>query len=242
MAFRLAQPAHLIDINGIPGIHAMHDDGAGLRILAGVRHAAFHRPVPGPLGPILAHVARHIAHLPIRTRGTFCGSLANADPSAEWCVVLVALDGVVTARSAGGERRLDASGFFQSIMGTALREAEMLTEAWLPHPAPGTRLGFNECSRRAGDYALAMTFASYRIEDGVIAAPRIAAGGVEGRPRRLPGAEAALLGAAPGPAAFARAAEAAAAEIDAMEDPQTPASLRRDLLRATTRRALVAAT
>lgn len=241
MAFRLAQPAYLIDINGIPGIGAITDDGAALYVPAGVRHAAFHRPGPTPLAAALAGVARHIAHLPIRTRGTFCGSLANADPSAEWAVVAVALDSTMTARSMAGERTIAARDFFLSIMGTALHQDEMLTGARLPHPPPGTRFGFHECSRRAGDYALAMTFAAYRVEDGVVTGARIAVGGVEPTPRRLPGAEAALDGSVPGPASFARAAEAAAAEIDAMEDPQVPATLRRDLLRATTRRALAAA-
>lgn len=240
MAFRLAQPTHLVDINGIDGIdRVVHDEG-GLRIPAGVRHTAFHR-LPGPLGVMLAAVARHIAHLPIRTRGTFCGSLANADPSAEWCVVLAALDGTVTARSTAGERVITAPELFRGIMTTALREDEMLVEARLPLPAPGTRLGFDECSRRAGDYAQSMTLAAYRVVDGRIAGARVAVGGVEAHPRRLREAEAALDGELPGPEAFARAADAAAVAIDPMADHQAPASLRRDLVRATTRRALLAA-
>lgn len=239
MAFRLAQPAHLIDINGIDGIGAVTIADGTMRIPAGVRHAAFHR-APGGLGPVLATVARHIAHLPIRTRGTFCGSLANADPASEWCVVMAALDGTVVARSMGGERTIAAAGLFRGVMTTALREDEMLVEARLPVP-PGMRFGFDECSRRAGDYAMAMTFAAFRVVDGRIADARIASGGVEGHPRRLTQAEAALDGAIPGTEAFARAADAAAAAVVPMEDGQVPVALRRDLLRATTRRALAAA-
>jgi carbon-monoxide dehydrogenase medium subunit len=241
MAFRLAQPAHLIDINGIDGIGRIACDGQTLSIPAGVRHAAFHRPVvDGTLGTLLSVVARQIAHLPIRTRGTLCGSLANADPASEWCVVLVALEGSVVARSLAGERVIPANSFFRSIMTTALRDDEMLVEARLPLPAPGMRYGFDECSRRAGDYAQSMTLAAYRLIDGRIVDARVAVGGVEGHPRRLAAAEAALDGEAPDPRIFLRAAEAAAASIDPMEDNQVPASLRRDLVRATTRRALAA--
>jgi len=242
MAFRLAQPAILIDINGIDGISQVTCDGQTLNIPAGVRHAAFHRPVmDGALGALLSVVARHIAHLPIRIRGTFCGSLANADPASEWCVALVALGGSVVARSVAGERIIPCQGFFRSIMTTALRNDEMLVEARLLVPAPGMRFGFNECSRRAGDYAQSMTLAGYRLVDGRIADARVAVGGVEGCPRRLAAAEATLDGEAPEPRIFLRAAEAAAASIDAMEDTQMPASLRRDLVRATTKRALAAA-
>src|SRR6202162_1684604 len=86
MAFRLARPAHLIDINGIAALDRLGVEGDKLSIGACVRHAAFHRPAAdGPLGQLMATVVRHIAHYPIRTRGTFCGSIANADPAAEWC-------------------------------------------------------------------------------------------------------------------------------------------------------------
>lgn len=242
MAFRLAQPEHLIDINGIDGIGHVVCDGGVLRIPPGVRHAAFHRlGVGGRLGGLLAEVARHIAHLPIRTRGTFCGSLAHADPASEWGVVLAGLDGSVVARSVAGERVIPAAGFFRSIMATALRDDEMLVEARLPIPPDGTRFGFNECSRRAGDYAQSMTLAAYRVVDGRISDARVAVGGVEPCPRRLLAAEAALDGEMPVLPVFARAAEAAAAAVNAMEDHQVSAGLRRDLVRATTKRALAAA-
>lgn len=242
MAFRLAQPAHLIDINGIAGLDAMTAANGTLVIPAGVRHAAFERPHgQGPVDAVLAIVARHIAHLPIRTRGTFCGSLANADPASEWCVVFALFGGAVLARSMEGDRLLPAENFFQSIMTTALRDDEMLVEARLTLPRSGTRFGFNECSRRAGDYAQSMTLASYRLEDGRIAGARIAVGGAEAYPRRLATAEAALNGETPGGPAFDRAAEAAAAAIDPLADHQASASLRRSLVRATTRRALMSA-
>jgi carbon-monoxide dehydrogenase medium subunit len=231
MAFRLARPAHLIDINGIKALDRLAVDGDKLTIGACVRHAAFHRPVvDGPLGALLGKVVRHIAHSPIRSRGTFCGSIANADPASEWCTVAAALDAEMVAQSARGTRTIPAKEFFAGIMTTALAEDELL-------PA-GTRAGFCEFSRRAGDFAIAMALATYRIDGGKIAEARIAVGGAEPHARRIAQAEQALAGKAPGAEAFAAAAERAAAAIDPMEDVHNSAQYRRDLVRAMVRRAL----
>ena len=210
-----------------------------LAIGACVRHAAFHRQVcDGPLGKLLTDVVRHIAHYPIRNRGTFCGSLAHADPSSEWCLVMAALDGEVVARSTRGERVIAARDFFQGIMTTALRDDELLVEARLPMLAADTRCGFYEFSRRVGDFAMAAALGVYRVEGGKMVEPRVAVGGAEPNPRRIAEAERALAGAAPGDKAFRAAAEAATAAVDAMEDATTTAEFRRDLVLAVTRRAL----
>ncbi len=239
MAFRLAKPSHLVDINGVAGLNRLAVEGGKLVIGACVRHAAFHRQVcDGPLGGLLSEVVRHIAHFPIRNRGTFCGSLAHADPASEWALVLAALDGEVLAKSSRGERVIAAHEFFQGIMTTALRDDELLAEARLPVLAAGTRCGFYEFSRRAGDFALAAALATYRIEGGKIIDPHIALGGVEVSPRRIPEAERALAGAEPGDTAFRAAAAAAAAAGDPMEDIVNTAEFRRDLVLAVTRRAL----
>jgi carbon-monoxide dehydrogenase medium subunit len=239
MAFRLARPAHLVDINGVTELDRLVVRDGALAIGACVRHAAFHRPVvDSPVGRLLAVVARHIAHYPIRLRGTFCGSLAHADPASEWCLVAVTLGAEMVATSARGARVIAAGDFFQGIMTTDLAEDELLTEARLPLPAANTRLGFYEFSRRAGDYALAMALASFRLADGVIAESRIGVGGAEARPRRIPEAEAALAGQVPSERIFRAAAEAAADAIDPLEDIQADAAYRRDLVRAVTHRAL----
>ena len=239
MAFRLARPAHLVDINGVETLNRLVVEGGKLVIGACVRHAAFHRQVcDGPLGRLLSEVVRHIAHFPIRNRGTFCGSLAHADPASEWALVLAALDGDVLAKSARGERVVAARDFFQGIMTTALRDDELLAEARLPVLAAGTRCGFYEFSRRAGDFALAASLVTYRIEGGKIVEPRVALGGVEVSPRRIAEAERALAGAEPGDKAFRAAAAAAAGVVDPMEDIVNTAEFRRDLVLAVTRRAL----
>ena len=239
MAFRLAKPAHLVDINGVTALDRLAVADGKLVIGACVRHAAFHKPVcGGPLGPLLADVVRHIAHYPIRNRGTFCGSLAHADPAAEWCLVLSALDGEVLAKSVRGERVIAARDFFKGIMTTALADDELLVEARLPLLPDDARAGFYEFNRRAGDFALAMALCLYRVDGGTIVEPRVALGGVEVVPRRIGEAERALAGNPPGDAAFRAAAAAATAAIDPMEDIVNTAEFRRDLVLAVTRRAL----
>src|SRR6266508_698557 len=184
MAFRLARPAHLVDINGVNELDRLAAQDGALAIGACVRHAAFQRPaIAGPLGNLLAFVVRHIAHYPIRTRGTFCGSLAHADPASEWCLVAATLGAQMSARSARGIRRIEADDFLQGIMTTALADDELLIESLLPALPTDTRWGFYEFSRRAGDYAIAMALATFRLEDGVVVEPRIGVGGAEERPR-----------------------------------------------------------
>src|SRR5215510_8944869 len=145
MAFRLAKPAHLVDINGVAGLDIVTNDGKTLTIGARVRHAAFHKPVvDNPLGQLLSIVARHIAHYPIRMRGTFCGSLAHADPASEWCLVVATLDAALVAKNTRGERLIAARDFFAGIMSTALAEDELLAEVRLPLLSNDTKFGFNE--------------------------------------------------------------------------------------------------
>src|SRR6478609_9160039 len=199
MAFRLARPAHLVDINGVEALRRLAVEGERLCIGACVRHAAFHHPVAdGPLGQLMATVVRHIAHYPIRTRGTFCGSIANADPAAEWCTVAAALGAEMVARSARGRRVIPADQFFAGIMSTALEEDELLTEVRLPLLPADTRAGLYEFSRRAGDFAIAMALVTYRVTNGKIVEPRVAVGGAEPHTRRIAQAEQALAGQAPG--------------------------------------------
>jgi carbon-monoxide dehydrogenase medium subunit len=239
MAFRLSRPAHLVDINGVEALRRLAVDGDRLCIGACVRHSAFHRPVvEGPLGKLLSTVVRHIAHSPIRARGTFCGSVAHADPASEWCTVSAALGAEMVAQSVRGTRVIPAHEFFAGIMTTRLAEDELLIEVRLPLLPPDTHFGFYEFNRRAGDFALAMALAVYRVEDGRIVATRLAVGGAETYARRIAEAEQVLAGRAPSADSFAAAAGRAADTIDPMEDAQTSAEYRRDLVRTVMRRAL----
>jgi aerobic carbon-monoxide dehydrogenase medium subunit len=239
MNFRLARPAVLVDINRIAELDFCSPSDGALRMGALTRHARFERPVTeGPLGDLLADVVRYIAHLPIRVRGTFAGSLAHADPAAEWCVVATTLDAEIRARGPGGERSIDAATFFRSILTTALRPDELITEVRLPALGPGWRFGFAEFSRRAGDFALSMALAALRLDGGRIVEARVGVGGAGDRPLRIKEAEQALEGTAPRAEALAEAGAIAAARVDPFEDLHASIAYRRDLVRAMTKRAL----
>lgn len=239
MAFRMARPPHLIDINGVEGLDRLAVDGDMLSVGACVRHAAFHRPVTDrPLGRLLTYVSHHIAHYPIRMRGTFCGSLAHADPASEWCLVAATLGAQLVAKSMRGNRVIAASDFLQGIMSTSLAEDELLAEVRLPLLPNNTHFGFYEFSRRAGDFAMASALVTYRLVDGAIIDAHVGIGGAEDRPRRIAEAESTLNGNIPSKQVFQAAAEAAADAIDPLEDIQTTSDYRRDLVRAVTRRAL----
>jgi len=241
MALRLARPTHLVDINHIPSLNVVQVVGEHLCIGATVRHSAFHHPVvEGPLGLILSSVARHIAHLPIRMRGTFCGSLANADPASEWCLVATTLDAELRVQSVRGERRVKAQDFFLGYLTTALASDEMLVSALLPMPRPHTQThyGFDEYSMRAGDFAKAMALVSYELKDGVMTHVKMGVGAVEGAARRIGQAEAALESQSPTPDKFIQAAELAAQHIDANEASDDENLYKRDLVRTVVLRAL----
>lgn len=235
MNFRLARPPHLIDLNGVAELDFLRAEKGVVRIGALTRHAAFHRPVVGgPTGKLLSDVVPHIAHYPIRMRGTFAGSIAHADPASEWCVVVRLLEAEILARSRRGDRRLKAAEYFHGTFATALEPDEVITEVRLPVLDGSWRVGFYEFSRRAGDFAIAMTAVALRTAGKKVSEARIAIGGVEDRPTRMASAEALLMqGASP-----ADAAKAVAAAVKPMEDIHADAAYRRDLVVATTQRAL----
>ncbi|ALM82230.1 xanthine dehydrogenase family protein subunit M [Bordetella sp. N] len=240
MALRFAQPAYLIDINRIEALGILAAEAGHLRIHARVRHAAFHKPVvPGPLGDLLSDVVQHIAHLPIRTRGTFCGSIANADPASEWCLVAVALEAIMHARShADGAREIAASDYFQGYMSTALRADELLESVRIPLLSADTRWGFEEFSRRAGDFAQAMALVTLRADGNRARDVRIGVGGVESTPRRLREAEAMCEGRELTSSLINDAAACAAAAVTPMDTTAQECNYRRGLVRTVVERAL----
>ena len=239
MALRVARPPHLVDINGIATLSTLGVEAGSLRIGATVRHAAFQLAAePGVVGALMARVVRHIAHWPIRNRGTFCGSLCHADHASEWALVSVVLGAEMALLSIHGERRLPAAAFLRGPLETALAADELLSGVTVKLLPPDSRFGFEEVSRRAGDFAQAMALAVFRLDaQGRITDPRIGVGGVEPVARRLPEVEALVAGRVPSTALFAEAGQQAAATVDPMED----APYRRALVRAVVARALAQA-
>jgi len=239
MALRLARPSHLVDINLIPELRVLEVQGEHLVIGATVRHSAFHQNVvDGPLGKLLCTVVKHIAHWPIRMRGTFCGSLANADPASEWCLVATTLEADLVLQSIRGERKLKAQEFFLGYLTTAMESDEILVAAHLPIPKPNTHFGFFEYSMRAGDFAKAMALVSYELDSGVMKNVKIGVGAVEGSARRMGEAEVALELKSPTPEHFAKAAELASLHALVSEADEEDNLYKRELVQTVVLRAL----
>lgn len=239
MNFRLARPRVIIDINRIAGIDSLEVEDDHLVVGALVRHSRFQEMVvEGCLGQLLTEATGHVGHAPIRARGTFCGSIAHADPSAEWCMIACALDAEILARSHRGRRTISADSFFQTTFSTALEEDELLEGVRLPILGTDTTAGFAEFSRRAGDFAIVGVTAILSLSDMIITNARVALSGVGGRPLRSTGAEELLVGEELSESLFAEAGSVAGSEIDPIEDIHGSKIYRRDLARVLVKRSL----
>ncbi len=240
MNFRLSRPEHVIDINLIEELNQLNVEKDKLVVGALTRHVAFEQPViDDPLGGLLATVCQHLAHWPIRVRGTFAGSLAHADPAAEWCLLVVALDADIIIRSTKGERSVKASEFFKGGFQTALTPNEVIVEIHLPLLGNNARYGFIEVSRRTGDFALAMVLSIMWLNSqDQIERAAVAVGGVQSYPLRVPAAEENLAKGTPSKFLFEGTSEIVAQNLDPMEDIHGDSEFRRDLARTLTVRSL----
>lgn len=214
---RLARPGLLVDIMRIPALRELREEGGALTIGAGVRQAALEGR-PG-LPPLLAAALPWVGHAQTRSRGTVCGSVAHADPSAEIPLVLVALRGAVHLRSRRGARRVAAEEFFTGMMATARAEEEMIEAVCLPPMPPGAGCAFREVGRRHGDFAIVACAAVVDARGA-----RLAVGGVADRPvaRDLP---------LPDDPTLDDALEDFAWSLDARDDLHATAAYRRHLVR-----------
>jgi carbon-monoxide dehydrogenase medium subunit len=242
MNFRLARPSALVDVNRISGLSYLRRDGDRLRIGALTRHRAVETTRdPAVLGgyAVLPRAAHWVGHYPIRTRGTFGGSIAHADPTSEWCMLALLLDAEFVAEGPHGRRTIPAAGFFQGFLTTALSPDEMLVEVVFPRPAP--RAALTEFAQRRGDFAIVAAAVALDLDDAdgtTCTGARIVLGGVDARPVRVPAAERVLAGAALTGDAFAAAADVAAREVSPPSDVHGSADYRRRLVRTLLTRAL----
>lgn len=251
MSFRLARPDVLVDINPVAELQSIAVEDGTLRIGAMTRQRAVERSGAVAAGwPLLAAVLPYVAHAPIRNRGTFGGSIAHADPSAELCCASLALDARLVARRAGGEREIAAADFFAGPFMTVLEQDELLTEVAVPAVAPRTGWGFEEVARRRGDFALVGVAAvvtaspgngSGSEADARVDDVRLAYLSMGSTPTRAVAAEAALRGRPGGTEAFREAAAVAAGELQPYGDIHASPDYRRHLARVLTVRALGAA-
>lgn len=229
---RLATPRAVIDINRLPGLDAIRQTPEGLVIGALARHEAVERsPLVAAQAPLIAAAMPHVGHAAIRTRGTFGGSLALADPAAELPACVVALDAVIRTARRGGGRAIRAQDFFRGIYTTALEPGEVLTEVLIPPLAAGWRSSFDELARRHGDYALVGLAAHGRVEGGVMHELRLVFLGVGTTPVRAARAERALAGRRPDPAVGEGATRELDTDLDPPGDVHGSPALRRHLAR-----------
>lgn len=173
--FRLARPAHLVDINRISKLDRIYERDGGVAVQALARQAGVEDSnTAARVCPLLPAALRLVAHRVIRNRGTVCGSLAHADPASELPAVLLALHGHVVVQSTRGTRIIPAAELFTSVMQTALAADELLVEAWFP--AATGKFAIVEESRRHGDFALAgaVRYGDRLALFGVAATPVIA--------------------------------------------------------------------
>jgi aerobic carbon-monoxide dehydrogenase medium subunit len=155
MNFRVVQPSALIDLNRVPELGYIHEDGECVRIgaMTRERQLEFEASI-ATRTPLLHEAAPHIAHPQIRNRGTIGGSIVNADPAAELPVLMLASQARLKAHSVSGERWIEAKDFFVGIFTTALEPDEILVEIEVPFMPPRTGWSFLEVAPRAGDYAM----------------------------------------------------------------------------------------
>jgi carbon-monoxide dehydrogenase medium subunit len=229
MNFRVAQPAHLVDINFVDELDYIRLDDGWLAIGARTRQAAVERSADvARAAPLLSEALRSVAHPPVRHRGTVVGSVVHADPAAELPAVLLALDGEVVIRGGSGERRVAAADFFTGPLMTAKAAGELVTEVRVP-AADGNGGGHAlvEFSRRHADFAVA---------GAAVAGGAIALFGVADTPVRASRAEQVLAG--DGGAAPGDVAGAAVEGLQPVSDVHGGPAYRRRVARACVERAL----
>jgi CO/xanthine dehydrogenase FAD-binding subunit len=237
--FRLARPAAIVDLNRIPALAGIREVNGHVAFGAMTRQRAIEfSPVVARRLPLLAEATRWVGHLPIRSRGTIGGSLAHADPSAEYPTVLTALDGEVSVRGPRGERVVRAGALFETYLTTTLAPDEILVEVRLPAMPEGAAYAFEEFSRRHGDFAIVGVAAMVVGRGERCATARLATAGTGPVPVRLRAAEEILERDGLGEAAIAAAARRAAEVVQPDSDIHASADYRRNLTRVLTERAL----
>ncbi|MFM9883775.1 MAG: FAD binding domain-containing protein [Burkholderiales bacterium] len=193
--FRLLEPAWLVDINRIPALDGIRDEGGSVRIGALTRHKTTESAaLIAEQFPIVAAAMSHVAHFGVRNRGTIGGSLSHADPAAELPMLAMLLDAMITTKSDKGSRIIAAKEFFLGTLATALAPTEIVTEIAFPKLPAGTGWSFEEVSRRPGDFAVAAVAVTIAQQAGRCTDARIALAGVGATPMRVAKAERSLVG------------------------------------------------
>jgi carbon-monoxide dehydrogenase medium subunit len=243
MKFRLSNPTALVDLGGVKGLTGIQLRGKTLWIGAMTVHAdVASSALVRKSCPMLGETAAQIGDLQVRNRGTMGGSIAHADPAADYPTALVALGATVVARGPKGERKIPAENFFLDLFTTALKPGEIVTAVLVPPQGRGTGASYFKHPHPASRYAVAGVAAVVEIKDGKCLRASLVVGGATATPVRIAGAEAALGGKKPDAAAIAEAAGKVAAAIpDPMGDTYASGEFRVHLATVLAKRALTAA-
>jgi carbon-monoxide dehydrogenase medium subunit len=241
--FRLARPDHLVDLGRIAGLATVEGTEDEVVVGAMTRQAwAESSPALARDVPLLAAALPHIAHPPIRNRGTIGGSLAHADAAAELPAVARALDATFVAVSPSGRRQITAAEFFHGNLVTDLAVDEILVEIRFPRAPARTGAAFAEVGRRRGDFALVGVAAQVTLRpDDTVARTRICLAGVATTPFRAAEAEALLTGRVVDPRSLSGVADAVRSGIDPSDDLHATAAYRKDVAGTLATRALASA-
>jgi carbon-monoxide dehydrogenase medium subunit len=239
---RLSEPALLVDITGIAPLRGIERRGDRLWIGATTTHAELESAaLVAEHAPLLAAAAPHIAHRAIRNVGTWGGSLAYADPAAEWPACLLALEGTVLLQGPRGQRSVPAREFFRSILTTAMEPGELLLGTEVPVATTSEWFGFDELARRRGDYAAAGLAVAAHFDGTVARHVRLGFLALGPTALRAPRTEALLAGKELNAATIEIALASLKSELDPMADLYHAADTKRHLAAVLARRLLTAA-
>ena len=239
---RLSQPRLLIDINRLEPLKGISLQVGRVRIGAMARHTEVtSSPIVARHMLLIAEAMPHVAHVAVRNRGTFGGSIALADPAAELPACALALDATIVVESTRGRREIAARDYFQGLYATARSPDELLVEVLIPLPTSNAVPVFMELARRHGDFAIAGLAFQLDMTGGRVADGRLAYFASEEKPTLAPKALAAIHGRRLGTDCAEAAAASLADDLKPMSGPQGSAKLRLHLQRVLTRRALLLA-
>jgi carbon-monoxide dehydrogenase medium subunit len=242
LALRLARFHHLVDLGRVSELRGVDRTDGVIAIGAMTTDSEIETSAVVETGvPLLAKATPLIGHFQIRNRGTVGGSMAHADPSAEYPAVAAALDAAMILTSTSGSRRVPAADFFQSTFTTALGDDEILTSVEFPVWPGATGFGAYEVARRHGDFAIVGAMAGIQLDGAQVAKAAIALFGVAATPHRATRAEAALVGSPAGAIDPAEVGRVAASDLDPPSDVHASTSYRQQVAAVVVQRALGAA-
>lgn len=242
MKLRLATPKHLIDLRKVPGLTGIKEEGGMLVIGAMATHYAVESsPLVKSKCPLLAQVAGQIGDPMVRNMGTIGGSLAHADPAADYPAAIIALGAEMVAEGAKGKRTIKADDFFKGLLTTALGPDEILTEVRVPVCGPTVGCAYAKFPHPASRFAVVGVAAVLTLNGGKVSKASVGITGAGTKAVRAKGVETAISGKAADAASIQAAAERAPEGVDVQADLQGSEEYKKHLLKVFAKRSMEAA-